>query len=54
MILKSGSMTVVVCYCGYRLDPQTKAPTPVIAIMVNNAPDPTDVRRQISALLSTL
>lgn len=53
-ILKSGSMTGVVCYCGYRLDPQTKAPTHVIAVMVNNAPDPADVRTQIAALLSTL
>lgn len=53
-VLKSGSMTGVVCYCGYRLDPQTKAPTHVIAIMVNNAPDATDVRKQIGALLSTL
>ncbi|MDE6033070.1 MAG: D-alanyl-D-alanine carboxypeptidase/D-alanyl-D-alanine-endopeptidase [Muribaculaceae bacterium] len=53
-VLKSGSMTGVVCYCGYRLDPQTKLPTHVIAIMVNNAPDPTDVRKAISALLSTV
>lgn len=53
-LLKSGSMTGVVCYCGYRLDHQTKAPTHVIAVMVNNAPDPADVRTQIAALLSTL
>lgn len=53
-VLKSGSMTGVVCYCGYRLDPQSKLPTHVIAIMVNNAPDPTEVRKAISSLLSTV
>lgn len=53
-VLKSGSMTGVVCYCGYRLDPKTKAPTHVIAIMINNAPDPSDARTQIARLLSTL
>ncbi len=51
-VLKSGSMTGVVCYCGYRLDPQTKAPTHVIAIMVNNAPDSSEVRKAISRLLA--
>lgn len=51
-VLKSGSMTGVVCYCGYRLDPHTKVPTHVIAIMVNNAPDATDVRKSISSLLA--
>ncbi len=53
-VLKSGSMTGVVCYCGYRLDPQSKAPTHVIAIMVNNAPNASDVRTQIAKLLSNL
>ncbi len=53
-LLKSGSMTGVVCYCGYRIDPQTKLPSHVIAIMVNNAPDSTEVRKAISALLATV
>lgn len=53
-ILKSGSMTGVVCYCGYRLDPETKEPTHVIAIMVNNAPDSANTRAEISALLSKI
>lgn len=53
-VLKSGSMTGVVCYCGFKLDPQTKLPTHVIAILINNAPDPTDARKAISTLLSTL
>ncbi len=51
-VLKSGSMTGVVCYVGYRLDPQTKAPTHVIAVMINNAPDPKAARAAISDLLS--
>lgn len=52
-VLKSGSMTGVVCYVGYRLDSQTKAPTHAIAVMVNNAPDPKAAREAISQLLST-
>lgn len=51
-VLKSGSMTGVVCYAGYRLDPTTKSPTHVIAIMVNNAPDPSAARKAIAELLS--
>lgn len=51
-VLKSGSMTGVVCYVGYRLDPKTKSPTHVIAIMVNNAPNATSARNAISTLLS--
>lgn len=51
-LLKSGSMTGVVCYVGYRLDPRTKAPTHVIAVMVNNAPDARAARSSISKLLS--
>lgn len=51
-LLKSGSMTGVVCYCGYKLDPDTKLPTHAIAIMVNNAPDSAEVRKEVSKLLS--
>lgn len=51
-ILKSGSMTGVVCYVGYKLDPTTKAPTHVIAIMINNAPNPTTARKAIATLLT--
>lgn len=50
-VLKSGSMTGVVCYVGYRLDPQTKAPTHVIALMVNNAPQPSLARKAMARLL---
>lgn len=53
-VLKSGSMTGVVCYCGYKIDPQTKLPSHVIAIMVNNAPDSSEARKAISSLLSTV
>lgn len=53
-LLKSGSMTGIVCYCGYRIDPQTKLPSHVIAILVNNAPDSSEVRKAISALLATV
>ena len=52
LVLKSGSMTGVVCYAGYRLDPRTKAPTHVIAIMVNNAPSASDARAAIARYLS--
>lgn len=52
-LLKSGSMTGVVCYAGYRLDPKTKSPTHVIAIMINNAPNSTAARKSISNLLSS-
>lgn len=51
-VLKSGSMTGVVCYVGYRLDPRTKSPTHVIAIMVNNAPNSTSARASIAKLLN--
>lgn len=51
-VLKSGSMTGVVCYVGYRLDPDTKSPTHVIAIMVNNAPNAAAARNSIAFLLS--
>lgn len=51
-VLKSGSMTGVVCYAGYRLDPDTKTPTHVIAVMINNAPDPKAARAAIAGLLS--
>ncbi|MDE6366907.1 MAG: D-alanyl-D-alanine carboxypeptidase/D-alanyl-D-alanine-endopeptidase [Muribaculaceae bacterium] len=53
-VLKSGSMTGVVCYVGYRLNPSTKSPTHVIAIMVNNAPVAKDARTAIAKLLSEL
>lgn len=52
-VLKSGSMTGVVCYVGYRLDPRTKSPTHVIAVMINNAPNSTAARSSIASLLSS-
>lgn len=51
-VLKSGSMTGVVCYVGYRLDPKTKAPTHVVAMMVNNAPNASAARAAMAKLLS--
>ena len=53
-VLKSGSMTGVICYVGYRLDPQTKSPTHVLAIMINNAPDSKAARAAIASFLSSL
>lgn len=53
-ILKSGSMTGVVCYVGYRLDPQTKSPTHSVAIMINNAPNQKAARAAISSFLDAL
>lgn len=53
-VLKSGSMTGVICYVGYRLDPQTKSPTHVLAIMINNAPDSKAARAAIAEFLSSL
>ncbi len=52
-VLKSGSMTGVVCYVGYRLDPETKQPTHVIAMMVNNAPNPSAARKAMAELLAS-
>lgn len=52
--LKSGSMTGVVAYAGYRLDPSTQEPTHVIAVIVNNAPFSSKVRKAIAELLSSL
>lgn len=53
-LLKSGSMTGVVCYCGYKLDATSKRPTHVIAILINNAADAAQARKQVSAFLSGL
>lgn len=53
-ILKSGSMTGVVCYCGYRLDPETRTPTHVIVVMVNQTYSPTETRQSIARLLSEI
>lgn len=53
-LLKSGSMTGVVCYCGYLMDPQTKRPTHAIAVMINNAPESSLARAAIAAWLATL
>lgn len=53
-VLKSGSMTGVICYVGYKLDPQIKSPTHVIAIMINNAPDTRAARAAIASFLSSL
>lgn len=53
-VLKSGSMTGVICYVGYKLDPEIKSPTHVIAIMINNAPDSKAARAAIATFLSSL
>lgn len=53
-ILKSGSMTGVVAYAGYRVDPESNKPTHVIAVIVNNAPYTTKARNAIADLLSEL
>lgn len=53
-LLKSGSMTGVMCYAGYRLDPERKVPTHVIVVMTNNAPSPAAARAAIGSLLSSL
>lgn len=52
-VLKSGSMTGVVCYCGYRLDPATRLPIQVLAVMTNNAPQHSaTIRAAISRFLA--
>lgn len=53
-VLKSGSMTGVICYAGYLLDHNTRKPTHAIAIMINNAPDTKAARAAISDFLSSL
>lgn len=53
-VLKSGSMTGVICYVGYRLDAQTGKPTHVIAMMVNNVYDSQAARTAMSRLLASL
>ncbi len=53
-LLKSGSMTGVVAYAGYRVDPDSQKPTHVIAIIVNNAPNPAKARAAMARLLSSL
>lgn len=53
-ILKSGSMTGVICYVGYRLDAETKAPTHVIVVMINNAPEPSKVRAALGEFISKI
>ena len=53
-VLKSGSMTGVVAYAGYRVDPESNKPTHVIAVIVNNAPYATKARNAIADLLSEL
>lgn len=53
-LLKSGSMTGVMCYAGYRLDPEKKEPTHVIVVMVNNAPSAAKARTATAEMLSTL
>lgn len=53
-LLKSGSMTGVMCYAGYRLDPERKVPTHVIVVMTNNAPSAAKAREAIAKLLSNL
>ncbi len=51
-LLKSGSMTGVVCYVGYRIDPQSLVPTHAIAILINNAPEPSKARAAIGNYLA--
>lgn len=53
-VLKSGSMTGVVCYAGYRLDPLSGKPTHVIAVLINNTPDTSKARAAIVELLKSL
>ena len=53
-VLKSGSMTGVICYVGYLLDSATQKPTHAIAVMINNAPDTKAARAAISDFLSSL
>lgn len=53
-LLKSGSMTGVMCYCGYRLDPERKVPTHVIVVLTNNAPSATSARAATASFLSSL
>lgn len=53
-VLKSGSMTGVVAYAGYRIDPESNEPTHVIAVIVNNAPYASKARSAIAELLSNL
>ncbi len=53
-VLKSGSMTGVICYVGYRIDRLTQKPSHAIAIMINNAPDTKAARAAISEFLSQL
>jgi D-alanyl-D-alanine carboxypeptidase/D-alanyl-D-alanine-endopeptidase (penicillin-binding protein 4) len=51
-VLKSGSMSGVLCYAGYHLDPETGVPTHALVVMVNNLQGASaDVRQAIQNLL---
>lgn len=54
VVVKSGSMTGVLCYAGYKLD-DNGVPTHVIVLMVNNTFKPTgEVRRALEKLILKL
>ncbi|MDE7388352.1 MAG: D-alanyl-D-alanine carboxypeptidase, partial [Muribaculaceae bacterium] len=54
-VLKSGSMGGVQCYAGYRLDPNTRAATHVIVVMVNNlVGSRAEFRRAVEQLLLSI
>lgn len=53
-VLKSGSMTGVICYAGYRLDPETNAPTHAVVLMLNNAPNSKAARTVLADYLSNM
>ncbi len=51
-VLKSGSMGGVQCYAGYRIDPESRIPTHVIVVMVNNlVGSRTELRKAVETLL---
>lgn len=51
-VLKSGSMGGVQCYAGYRIDPETRAATHVIVVMVNNLTGPrAELRKSIENMI---
>ena len=51
MVLKSGTMTGIKCYAGYKLDDKTGRPTHVVVAMVNEAKDSRRARADIEKAL---
>lgn len=51
MVLKSGTMTGVKCYAGYKLDEKTGRPTHVVVAMVNDCKDNSRARLDIERAL---